>query len=698
MAATAVVSDETKDTYQWILECLLCATNGLAPRVLFTDADAGMVAAIHETLPSTKHNYCIWHLRKNLEKNLKGKLHKKYNDFIKEWNKCRNSFSEEEFQKRWHELLTNYPEAQKYLERALGTDVTGWALCFTHRSFNAGVQSTQRVESYNALIKKSVGRSTTLYELDTQIQLQLDKEEKFERLEEQINQNPKVGLPNIIERYFKRVDSIIKKYLTPHVLKMQRHQMNESLLYRVKKIENWELLLEHEAYDFDEKTNSTSSRNENQEYNERSKGKKRERYEEEEREQTKEKEQEQSDEKEWEQFDEERDQSDDEERDQSDDEKRDQSDEEEQDQYDEEERDQSDDKEWDQSDDEKWDQSYEEERDQYDEEERDQSDDKEWDQSDDEKWDQSYEEERDQYDNEWKQSNQKQFDDNEYVRCDDDEWKRSDDKEQEQGRFDNEGVEKSRMKQKDSKVKFAEDDYESKLSNLRSLILYLGYTVIQEVWSVTTIEKNKEHFVHLRRTCNRNLQQKNAPDDDKLVYEHQIRVNFDILNEIRHMQLFSETVKQNLSHKAKYNEGFGYAKKAIGMSLELGCENEINEILQSWIRKKEREICDKQQGCTIGFKENLPNISNPHQARTKGAPKKRVKNALKNTTIKYNNNKNRQDMMKLNVKAPNKQSRSELQPEIPIRQTKYICSYCKGNGHNTRSCELKKKGVRARTK
>ncbi|CAB4429888.1 unnamed protein product [Rhizophagus irregularis] len=130
MAATAVVSNETKNTYRWILECLLRATNGLASRVLFTDADAGMVAAIHETLPSTKHNYCIWHLRKNLEKNLKGKLHhKKYNDFIKEWNKCQNSFSEEEFQKWWHELLTNYPEAQKYLECALGTDVTGWALC-----------------------------------------------------------------------------------------------------------------------------------------------------------------------------------------------------------------------------------------------------------------------------------------------------------------------------------------------------------------------------------------------------------------------------------------------------------------------------------------------------------------------------------------------------------------------------------------
>ena len=97
------------------------------------------------------------------------------------------------------------------------------------------------------MIKKSVRNSTTLYELDTQIQLRLDREEQFERLEEQTNQNPTVGLPNVIGRYFKRIDNVIKKFLTPQVLKMQRCQMNESLLYRVKKIESWEHLLKHEV-------------------------------------------------------------------------------------------------------------------------------------------------------------------------------------------------------------------------------------------------------------------------------------------------------------------------------------------------------------------------------------------------------------------------------------------------------------------
>ena len=246
MVATAVVSDETKETYQWILECLLSATDNLAPNVLFTDADPAMVSAIHEMLPSTKHNYCIWHLRKNLDKNLRGRLRKNYNNFVKAWNKCRNSFTESEFQKRWHELLAGYPAARKYLKRALGQVVTSWALCHTNRSFNAGIQSTQRVEGYNSLVKRSVKSSATLFELDTHIQSLLDKEEQFER-HEQSNQNPTVGLPNVVGRYFKRIDSIIKKFLTPRVLKMQHSQMNESLLYRANKVENWKDLLENEV-------------------------------------------------------------------------------------------------------------------------------------------------------------------------------------------------------------------------------------------------------------------------------------------------------------------------------------------------------------------------------------------------------------------------------------------------------------------
>ncbi|CAB5360448.1 unnamed protein product [Rhizophagus irregularis] len=484
------------------------------------------------------------------------------------------------------------------------------AICLFRR--DQKVMKTDAAETYDKLIKMQ------REEHDIQIQLQFDKEEKFERLEEQVNQNPTIGLPNVIERYFKRIDGIIKKYLTPQVLKIQRRQMNESLLYCVKKIENWEHLLERKE--------------------------------------------------------------------------RERSDEEEQERSDEEERVRSD----------------EEERGRFDDDECVRSDDDERERSDKGEWERSNKKEREGYD------------DYEWERYDNDKLERYDDKGSDE---------------KDSKVKFAEDDYESKLLNLHSLFSYLNHAVIHEVWSVTTIEQNKEHFVVLYVMFNSDMAmfhigliparwysdvfsstqeelavtvcgKKYASDDGKLVYEHQVLTNFDILNEIRHTQLFSETVKQNLSRKAKYNEGFGYAKRAIGLSLELRCENEINEILQSWIRKKEIEIRNRQLGRIIGSKENLPNISNPHhQTRTKGAPKKRVKNALENTTIKYSNNKNRQDIKKLNdkhheksIKELNKQPRNELQREISIHQTKYICSYCKGSGHNARSCELKKKGVKAGTR
>ncbi|PKK48241.1 hypothetical protein RhiirC2_803575 [Rhizophagus irregularis] len=146
-------------------------------------------------------------------------------------------------------------------------------------------------------------------------------------------------------------------------------------------------------------------------------------------------------------------------------------------------------------------------------------------------------------------------------------------------------------------------------------------------------------------------------------YEHQIRTDFSLLHEIRHTQAFSETAKQNLSHKAKYNQGFGYAKKAIGLALKIGCEDELNGMLQRWIREKENETRSRQLEID---KENLPNISNPYQTRTKGAPRKRIKNALED-----------------NQKQKSSGSAS-------TQRSQYVCSHCKGIGHNARRCELKK--------
>src|ERR1051325_7374192 len=153
------------------------------------------------------------------------------------------------------------------------------------------------------------------------------------------------------------------------------------------------------------------------------------------------------------------------------------------------------------------------------------------------------------------------------------------------------------------------------------------------------------------------------------MHEHQIMPDFSLLHEIRHTQACSETVKQNLSRQAKYNQGFGYAKKAIGLALAIGCEGELNEMLQRWIREKENETRSRQLETN---KENLP-ISNPYQTRTKGAPRKRIKNALEGNQPKSSGT-------------------------ASTHRSQYVCSHCKGIGHNARRCKLKENSKKFKRK
>ncbi|CAB5360724.1 unnamed protein product [Rhizophagus irregularis] len=435
---------------------------------------------------------------------------------------------------RFHDVViydntsqTNKYPARKYIERALGTDVTSWALCYTHRSFNAGIQSTSRVESYNALIKRSVRSSTILFELDTEIQLQLDKEEQFERLEEQSHKNPTVGLPNIVNRFFKQIDVIIKKYFTPRILKIQHSQMNESLLYRTKRIKDWKDLLNHELNFIDKEFNLIKKTS---------------------------------------------------------------------------------------------------------------------------MVDQGYDSDL--------------MDESGSV---------------DQG-YDSDPMEEA------SNIEFAEDNYESVLSNLASLITYIDQESIHEAmfhvglipnrWYIDiTYEFQKEAAIIV---CN------NASGDSEVVYEHQIETNFNMLNEIRHTQVFSETVKKNLSNQAKYSQGLGYAMKALNLALENGCENELNRLLQHWIKDKEKEIYVNQEN--ESNKENLSNISNPYKTRTKGAlKKKRIKSTLENkhyhnenmhTTIKSHaiikiTANDKQPMKQRNITI-NKYTNNELNNELESSTTKHL--------------------------
>jgi hypothetical protein len=236
LAATAVLSDETKESFAWVFRSLLDATGGLKPRLLYTDADPAMIAAVNDSWPTTKHHFCLFHIRKNLEKHFLGKFRgEKWAKFFSAFCYARNSRVESIFEERWAELITEYTDAANYLQRYLYQCREAWVLCFTHRAFNGGIQSTQRVESYNSIIKNHVNGSSSLIELESVIEKLLLRESRFIHLNETIGQLPASQNQNYHNCYFKKVDVSCQQYLTPAILKLQRHEMNHSMHYRCQR-------------------------------------------------------------------------------------------------------------------------------------------------------------------------------------------------------------------------------------------------------------------------------------------------------------------------------------------------------------------------------------------------------------------------------------------------------------------------------
>ncbi|CAG8683833.1 24124_t:CDS:2, partial [Gigaspora rosea] len=162
--------------------------------------------------------------------------------------RSRNSLYETDFKRHWTrfvEFLKSFPKASRYALETLYPSRYSWAFCYIQTRFTAGIQSTQRVKSMNAIIKKEVLHSLTLLHLVDAIQNRLNEEARYARINEQRNINPSIGLPHIATKFFPIIDSLIQEYLTSHVLSLQRQQLSECFLYNATEISyDWDQFLQ----------------------------------------------------------------------------------------------------------------------------------------------------------------------------------------------------------------------------------------------------------------------------------------------------------------------------------------------------------------------------------------------------------------------------------------------------------------------
>lgn len=101
--ASAIVGDETQESYIWVLENFLEAMGDKCPMSMITDSDLYMRNSIRRVFPDAYHRLCAWHLIRNTTTNIKNL------QFVEKFKRCMlGDIDVDDFDRKWLELLSEF--------------------------------------------------------------------------------------------------------------------------------------------------------------------------------------------------------------------------------------------------------------------------------------------------------------------------------------------------------------------------------------------------------------------------------------------------------------------------------------------------------------------------------------------------------------------------------------------------------------
>ncbi|XP_024019197.1 protein FAR-RED IMPAIRED RESPONSE 1 isoform X2 [Morus notabilis] len=160
----AMVADETKSTFVWLMKTWLRAMHGQAPKVIITDQDKSLTAAIEEVFPNTRHCFSLWHILEKIPDTLAHVI-KQHENFLPKFHKCIfKSWTDEQFDMRWWKMVTRFELHDDEWFRSLYDDRKKWVPTYMGDTFLGGMCTTQRSESMNASFDKYIHKKITLKE------------------------------------------------------------------------------------------------------------------------------------------------------------------------------------------------------------------------------------------------------------------------------------------------------------------------------------------------------------------------------------------------------------------------------------------------------------------------------------------------------------------------------------------------------
>ncbi|KAM0032815.1 putative MULE transposase domain, FHY3/FAR1 family [Helianthus debilis subsp. tardiflorus] len=161
----ALLGSETADSYRWLLRMYVKAF-GVAPKVVVTDQDPAMKRAILDVLPDSRHRLCMWHIWEKLTPKL-GPVLCNTPDFKKTLEKIvwSDSISRNEFEEKWHAILSEYGLSNHEWLGSLYNIRHDWIPAYyLEENLSGLMRTTSRSESENHFFKQFCNPQSTLVE------------------------------------------------------------------------------------------------------------------------------------------------------------------------------------------------------------------------------------------------------------------------------------------------------------------------------------------------------------------------------------------------------------------------------------------------------------------------------------------------------------------------------------------------------
>ncbi|PHT52695.1 Protein FAR-RED IMPAIRED RESPONSE 1 [Capsicum baccatum] len=160
----ALVADETKPTFVWLMKTWLRAMDGQAPKVIITDQDKSLKEAIENIFPCSHHCFALWHVLERIPEILPHVV-KQHENFMEKFSKCIfKSATDEQFDLRWWKMVSRFELQENEWVHTLYEDRKKWVPAYMRGRFMAGMSAAQRSESVSSFFDKYIQKKISLKE------------------------------------------------------------------------------------------------------------------------------------------------------------------------------------------------------------------------------------------------------------------------------------------------------------------------------------------------------------------------------------------------------------------------------------------------------------------------------------------------------------------------------------------------------